>query len=266
MAAFLANWGGYYRQETYLLEARRLGLDVRGPHVNHSQRQFCIKTVDSKEILFMGLDQVRDLTKRTQKRILHERPFSSFVDFMTRTAPRVKEVENLVKVGGLEGLGTIPGLLNQLHSQNWRGGQLQLFDMIDHQKVPEWSVDQKVAAQVDLLGISATTHPLELKTNQIKTLGVLDTIEAKKHVGHTVRVAGMRQTLRRRKTSGGETIYFLELDDLTGNMNTMIPGEVYSRNRSTLTGRGPFVIEGTVTLERITDEPTLRAVRVIRLT
>ena len=40
MAAVLANWGGYYSQRVYLSEARRMGLKVRPPHVNHSGRNF----------------------------------------------------------------------------------------------------------------------------------------------------------------------------------------------------------------------------------
>jgi DNA polymerase III subunit alpha len=75
MAAVLANWGGYYSQRVYLTEARRLGLKVHPPHVNHSEREFCLRFLDSQPALFMGLDQVRDLTGKTQGRILRFRPY-----------------------------------------------------------------------------------------------------------------------------------------------------------------------------------------------
>ena len=54
-----------------------MGLAVRPPHVNHSSRQFAVAYPDGEPVLYMGLDQVNDLTRRTQARILRERPFDS---------------------------------------------------------------------------------------------------------------------------------------------------------------------------------------------
>jgi DNA polymerase III alpha subunit len=114
MAAVLANWGGYYRQPVYLNEARRLGIKLHAPHVNYSQRQFSVSDHAGEAELYMGLDQVRELTRRTQKRILKERPFNSLADFLTRVDPRPMEAENLIHVGAFEGLGEIPQLLNAI--------------------------------------------------------------------------------------------------------------------------------------------------------
>ena len=76
MAAVLANWGGYYSQSVYLGEAHRLGLVVRPPHVSYSSRNFVVASPEAgRKVLFMGLDQVRNLTGRTIGRILHGRPF-----------------------------------------------------------------------------------------------------------------------------------------------------------------------------------------------
>ncbi|MEA3440828.1 MAG: DNA polymerase III subunit alpha, partial [Chloroflexota bacterium] len=70
LAAVLANWGGYYSQRVYLLEARRLGLAIRPPDIQHARREFSVSYLEGQPVLFMGLDQVRDLTRRTQQRIL----------------------------------------------------------------------------------------------------------------------------------------------------------------------------------------------------
>ena len=63
MAAVLANWGGNYSQRVYLSEARRLGLTVRPPYVNYSGSSFQVRA----GTLYMGLEQVKELTKRTFK-------------------------------------------------------------------------------------------------------------------------------------------------------------------------------------------------------
>jgi len=126
MAAVLANWGGYYSQRVYLSEARRLGLRVRPPHVNYSQHNFSVRTLaDSPErALFMGLDQVKELTHRTIGRILQFAPFMSLDDFLTRVDPRVQEAENLARVGAMDGLGKIPAILKRLQDGGWQQNQM----------------------------------------------------------------------------------------------------------------------------------------------
>ena len=113
LAAVLANWGGYYSQRVYLSEARRMGLIVKPPHVNHAQRQFSVTYPKGDAVLYMGLDQVKDLTQRTQARIIQNQPFPTLDDFLSQVDPREQEVENLVKVGALEGFGRIPELLSR---------------------------------------------------------------------------------------------------------------------------------------------------------
>ncbi len=197
MAAVLANWGGYYRQRVYLAEARRLGLQVRPPHINYARREFTVHYEEDEPVLYMGLDQVRDLTRRTQRRILEDRPFHSLADFLTRVDPRPAEAENLVKVGGLTGLGTIPTMLKGLKAGAWQRGQLQLFPLLAGDG-EEWPLANKAAAQEALLGLSVDVHPLELVTGQLAAHGVITSIDAAARIGQRVRVAGLRQTRPRR--------------------------------------------------------------------
>jgi len=274
MAAVLANWGGYYRQSVYLMEARRLGLSLRTPHVNFAQREFGICFIDSEPVLFMGLDQVRELTKRTQLRILRLRPFSSFSDFLTRVDPRRVETENLVKSGALGGLGTIPRMLDQLSTGVWRRGQLPLFEM-DSANLSgksdeatdgyDWSLEEKVAAQESILGTGVDAHPLELADEAITRAGAVTTVEVVAMVGKRVRVAGMRQTWRRGSTDTGERLYVMSLEDLEGMLNVVIFGEVYQRIRGEISDSGPYVAEGVVEIDRRVGEPYLRVEKIWRL-
>jgi DNA polymerase-3 subunit alpha len=127
MAAVLANWGGYYSQETYIVEARRMGLSIRPPHINYSQSQFSVTYIDGKAHLFTGLDQVHDLTQKAQQQIQQERPFTSLADLMTRAQPRKAEAHNLIVAEALDGLGSVPDLLKDLKEGTWKRGQMQLF-------------------------------------------------------------------------------------------------------------------------------------------
>jgi DNA polymerase-3 subunit alpha len=256
MAAVLANWGGYYGQGRYLMEARHLGLAVRPPHINFSLREFGVSYVEDRPVLFMGLDQVRDLTRRTQSRIISHRPFHSLGDFLARVDPRPVEAENLVQAGALDGFGSIPALLSALKSPQQRGGQLSLFPL----EVPEqadWPLEQQAAAQQAVLGVSVSIHPLELIANRITEANALSTVDAAARVGQLVRVAGIRQGWRRQAV-GRETIYSMSLEDLEGELEIVISAPVYQRYRQEFSSRDPLVVEGVLELDSERGEPFIR--------
>jgi DNA-directed DNA polymerase III PolC len=260
MAAVLANWGGYYSQRVYISEVRRMGLEIQAPQVNHSLRQFSVQYPEGQPVLFMGLDQVRDLTRRTQRRILQERPFHSIIDFLARADPRPQEAENLAKTGALREFGSIPHVLEIIQAGGWQGGQLQLFPASSNLD-QEWSIGERVAAQEALLGASVDAHPLELVADQIAASGAITTLEASKRPGQVLRVAGMRQTWRRSSKISGYT-YFMSLEDLEGMIDVIISAETYNRYRNALALPGPYLIEGTIELPRGETVPHLRAERI----
>jgi DNA-directed DNA polymerase III PolC len=258
MAAVLANWGGYYRQNVYLTEARRLGLTIQPPLVNHAGAEFSLRYIDGVESLVVGLNQVRELTSQTVSRIQRMRPFGSLLDFLSRVDPRPIEAENLIKVGALQGLGTIPDMLAQVETKNWRKGQMSLFTEEPH--IGEnWSSAQISAAQESILGVSLSTHPLDLFSEHINRAGCVSTIEAAANPGQLVRVAGMRQTWRRGSASQAGHIYFMSLEDLEGVINVLIDSDIYRAHRKEFTGTGPYIIEGIIEKDPSRAEPILRA-------
>ena len=264
MTAVLANWGGYYRQSNYLTEARRMGLAIRPPLINFASHEFSLHYIEHEPVLVMGLDQVRDLTRRTQTALIQKRPFKSFIDFLARVDPRPVEVENMVRAGALDEFGRIPRLLDEIDHAGWRGGQMTLFTMSEKSS-DDWTLQEKVAAQESILGVGVIAHPLELVEEQIKKVGAMSTVEAAAHLGEHVRVAGMRQTWRRTITTRGDYLYFLSLEDLEGMLDVIISSEVYRKSRSELSDQGPFMIEGTVILDLEKSEPFIRAEKIWRV-
>jgi DNA polymerase III alpha subunit len=264
MAAVLANWGGYYGQRVYLTEARRLGLAVRSPHINHARREFSVVYLEGKPALFMVLDQVRDLTHRTQERILRQRPFSSLADFLARADPRPVEAENLIMAGGLEGIGTIPDLLAQIKTKTWRSGQMPLFSLMGSGQ-DDWSLEEKIAAQQSVLGASVIADPLELHAGEIARSGAVSTVEAAGRLGQRLRVAGWLQTRQRRRAVDGQLVHSIWLEDLEGMLEVHVADRLYKRYQSVLAGSAPFVVEGEVVLDQFQGEPIIQAERAWRL-
>jgi error-prone DNA polymerase len=279
MAAVLANWGGYYSQRVYLTEARRLGLAVRPPHVNFSGRNFVYqRDGQGGKALFMGLDQVRDLTRRTIDRILRNRPFRSLDDFLSRLDPRPQEAADLARVGALEGFGTIPVILQRVEGKSWKARQPSLFEVSQdgHESLPvaydrrgsdleDWPLERKMAAQEDLLGVSLEAHPLDLVAGKIRAAGAISTIEAAGRLGQHVTVAGLRQSGHRSRTAKGESMMFLTLEDLSGMLDVVLFPDAYRRAKEAVHSSAPLLVTGVVEADESRAEPLLRAEKVVRL-
>jgi DNA polymerase-3 subunit alpha len=123
----------------------------------------------------------------------------------------------------------------------------------------DWSLAEKVAAQEELLGTGVIAHPLEQVQAKIIAAGALSTVEAASRLEQQVRVAGMRQIWRRSRTTRGDYIYFMSLEDLEGMLDVVITSEVYRRSRAALSTPGPYVVEGWISLDNQRGEPFIRA-------
>jgi DNA polymerase III alpha subunit len=266
IAAVLANWGGYYGQRMYLSEARRLGLPLRPPQVNYARSEFCLARPQGKPTLFVGLNQVRGLARRTIQRILTERPFHSLSDFLTRVDPKPAEAESLARVGALLDFGSVPDLLAQISQGGWRYAQPALFELPVEQHIGEWSPAQRVAAQEELLGVPVDAHPLELLPPRLlESANCLTTAQALERRGQVVRMLGIRQTLQRFFDQEGRPFYRLELEDTSGVFTVLVPGELYRRQRALLATRRPLVVEGKVSEGERFEEVVLLAQRIADL-
>jgi error-prone DNA polymerase len=259
MAAVLANWGGFYSQRVYLNEARRLGLNVRPPHINHARLEFNVAYPKGEPVLYMGLNQVRDLTRETKNRILLHRPFTSLEDFLIRVDPRPKEVNNLIRVGGLAGMGTISTLLGRVKQGNWQHAQPYLFAAERSKDISEddWTLKDRLNAQQEILGASVDAHPLELlPQEQVARLNVVSLEKATILVGETVRVLGIRQTLHRFYLDG-KRHYVLELEDTSGVLPVILSSQTYRRYQKELNARTPLVITGEIQVNPLWSEGVL---------
>jgi len=265
MAAVLANWGGYYSQRVYLSEARQIGLVVRPPHVNHSEHNFCVKKIEDieKPTLFMGLDQVKELTRSTIQRIIRHAPFTTLEDFLTRVDPRPQEAENLARVGALEGLGKIPFILRRLQNGGWQQNQMSLFEWTDSSE-EDWALQQKVDAQLEILGASLDAHPLELVADKLRGTEVISTFDATARVGRRVTVAGVQQASHRSRTARGDML-FLSFEDLQGTLDAILFPDVYRQFKSLISSTVPFLLTGTMEMDTARGDPFLRVEKVARV-
>ncbi len=260
MCAVLGFGGGYYSPRVYLMEARRLGLTVKPPHINHASIHFRVCYPKGQSIIYTGLNQVRDLTHKTITNIINKRPFHSLEDFLVRVDPHQKEARHLLMCGALEGI--IPISLGLEYIQHKRPPrQLNLFS--NKAIAEDWDIEQKIKAQLGILGFSLEMSQLEQFSDQIQSLGAISTLEAENAIDQRVRVAGMRQAFRRIRNSGNESIGFLTIEDLEGNLSIQISASLYRKNFILLREQGPFLIEGVIQKDTQRDEIRMKAEKIM---
>ncbi|MCS6827473.1 MAG: DNA polymerase III subunit alpha [Caldilinea sp.] len=165
LAARLANQGGFHHPAVYIAEARRLGIPLRPPHVNFSCEECTPVIRDGQALLYMGLNQVRNLRRISVQAILAERehgPFSCLSDMVRRVPLQRKELAHLIQCGALDGLGpSRAALLKEAMRSGQAGASQCAFDFMAEQVAPE-SAAQRLKWESHILGQPVSVHPLDL--------------------------------------------------------------------------------------------------------
>src|SRR3984885_13362114 len=184
MAALLTSESGTVAKVVkYINECREMGIPVLPPDVNSSGRDF---SPDGQGIR-MGLCAIRNVGASGADAVIEARenggPFKSLYDLCERvdlTSVNRRILENFIKAGALASLGGNRAQLtavleNAMESgqRAWKDrecGQAGLFGMaigepehVEHPLpgLPDWTVQQKLSGEKEVLGIFVTGHPLD---------------------------------------------------------------------------------------------------------
>jgi len=252
IAARLAVWGGFYSPRVYMSEARKLGMALRPPHVNHSLHAFALeRDAAGRPQLYMGLDAVRELTGATICRIIAARPFTSLDDLLVRAQPLHGEALNLVKVGGLEGLGETGSMLRALQIGAWHGhhpAQLSLPLGGGLAKVAEPTLAERAAWERELLGTLVSVHPLQLIAAELARHKLVASNSLAARVGQTVQLAGVRVAAHDVPYTRQPALW-LDLEDEAGGCMVLLEGVAYRKYKALAQAREPLLVRGRVQLD-----------------
>ena len=99
MAAVLSNRGGFYTEGAYISEARRMGLELRGPDINESIYRY----QGTHHRIVIGFMAIRELSYRSIRMILDEREkggaFTSLDDLTERITLSHTDIAVLASAG-----------------------------------------------------------------------------------------------------------------------------------------------------------------------
>lgn len=276
MAALLnANRDDQDKVNKYSTNCQKLGIKVEQPDINRSDVYF---TPVEGKILF-GLCAVRNVGEGAVKNILEARQtglFKSLADFCDRIDLRAvnsRALEALVKCGAFDSLNSnrqqvlkhIEKLIPwaQKKAKDREVGQLSLFDfsasVIEKNgfesapqapDIPDFTAQEKLNFEKELLGFYVSDHPLKvvIQTNQIdgmKTLGEIKERKKPEKIKMIVMVTTVKQHVTK---EGGKRMAFLQLEDLTGQLEAVVFPKTYEEINPLLTENAILLVSGKVDL------------------
>jgi error-prone DNA polymerase len=229
---------GFYPPEVLIGDARRHGVPVLGPDVNASQEACTLEGQGREEpAVRLGLRYVHGLGEAGQERIVERRgeePFVGLPGFCRRTRLPRPVVENLIRAGAMDSLGSARReLLWALGGLEYQEEGLEIDVPVEPAALPALSPEEKMAWEYELLGMAPGDQITRLYREALRARGVLSSGElAARRDGEIVRVAGWAVVRQRPPTAKG--FLFITLEDEEGLMNLIVRPDVYQRHRTVL--------------------------------
>ena len=249
MAAVLTNGKGFYHPLVYILECHRLGIPLLPPSINWPGPEFAVTPESQIRIPVL---QVKGLTTRTTERILRERkarPFQSLADFYLRVVPNEDEMNALIRIGAFDIFGAtraaqywdFKSLAARFadarsshtteHAPASPATQLWLLppgglDRLSSVPLEEPTRVSRLQAEEELLGYTASGHPLELFPD-IAWETYCPVHRLDQFIGQTVITCGMVIEQRIYHQVTGEPMKFITIADHTGIVETELFARTY---------------------------------------
>ncbi len=245
MAAVLSNRGGFYDTSTYIEESRRMGIHFLLPHINYSFHNFTA----NNSFIRIAFSQVKGLKKNSIDSILkirREKPYTSIIDFLSRTDIDKLEVEALIRCGAMDNLEhSRPEMLwiLKVFLKNGKGHRMFPASPL---KLKEYSFRCKLLAELEHLNLTVSGHLLMLFKSPSEAT---QAIKLPHFIGCLVTLTGWLVTTKQTITQNSRPMKFMTLEDSTALFDAILFPMAYKQFGTLLYDRGPYIIKGRVKKE-----------------
>jgi error-prone DNA polymerase len=232
---------GFYPPASLVRDAQRRGVRTLPPDVNAS----AAKAVLEEGAVRMGLEYVASLGEDGAAVVAAREaggPFADVADLARRVQIERARLEALVSSGACDCLGARRrdllwelGLVHRPRSVAGSGGEakqlaLPLDPTVDTPELRDLTPWERMLADYRGTGVSVGTHPLELLREHLPAeVLTSEQLQSARH-GSRVAFAGMAVARQRPATANG--IVFMLLEDEHGQVNLIVPPQVYDRHRA----------------------------------
>jgi error-prone DNA polymerase len=268
-AGVLTHDPGMYPKRVIVADARLAGLPILPVDVNASAADWRVEPVGQLpgEGLRPGLREVKGISDAEVARIVAGQPYTSLRDLWERAAVSRPVAERLVLVGGLDAVYAADaqlsrrdllarvGVLDRRARVRASGtGQAALgfagdgfAELVPAGELRELTPAERVAAELEILGIDLSQHVLSFYTDLLHQLGVTRSAELNScPAGDRILVAGVKIATQTPAIRSGLRIIFTTLDDATGPVDLAFFESVQDRCAARVFGSWLLVVRGRV--------------------
>lgn len=239
------------RLKILLEEAKRMGIKVLPPDINESKSKFTI--IDKNKIRF-GLTAIKNVGSNIVEQIVKKREengaylsIENFIERMPIEVLNKKSIESLIKAGAFDRLEERGKLFYNLEtilefardSQRKKiNGEASLFSLFKRGNLLSLTLkepptpltkEEKILWEKELLGVFVSAHPLEDLKDKIKNAIPLSNLSFFSTQGE-VNIAGIISKIQKIVTRQGQTMLFLKIEDLTGEIEALVFSDIIKRN------------------------------------
>jgi error-prone DNA polymerase len=245
---------GFYPPATLVRDAQRRGVEVLQPDVNLSDAKCVVQNGKVR----IGIEYVTSIGEDDAAALVEERerggPFRSVRDLAQRAPLRREGLEALISSGACAAFGGEvrpllweAGLAPRSASVPGSGGAerqlaLALDPTVETPELPEPSEWERMLTDYRTTSLTVGIHPMELLRPHL-TRPVLSSRDLCLAPDRSeVAVAGMAIARQRPATANG--VVFMLLEDEFGQMNLIVPPQVYDRHRAIVRGEPLILARG----------------------
>ena len=245
IAAVISSQGGYYSTYAYMSEARRLGVLIKTPDINHSYE----KWRGNKNEIRMGLMSIKRLKKNVIKKIMDERKsgqFESLDDFLFRVdmdlsdAMALTNAQCFSSICGHKNHREVAYIVAEFYLQGENNTPVNTVPVTD--ALTQYEIYQ---IELDVFGYPVSIHPLELYRPLLSNrIGYAKDIP--QNVGRSIYLIGVCITRKETRTGRKEPMEFLTLEDETDIYECVLFPKVFAEFGDIINWETLFIIRGKV--------------------
>jgi DNA polymerase-3 subunit alpha len=257
-------------------EARRMGINVEPPSVNHSDKLFSV--VDGHIVYgFLGIKGVGEAPCEEIVKGRKDGPYKNFMDFLERVdikAVGKKVIELLIQTGAFDSFGitreTLAGNLERVveyalkKKEDALKGQSSLFEDsgeseftdYEFEQFPQMSREDRLNLEKKLIGFYFSGHPMdeyrEIWEKAVKVnLGQLESLKT----GNCILI-GIVKNIKVKPTARGTKIAFATIEDFNGEIEAAFFDTAWQKLENVVTEDKVAILKGKIDYQKDKDRYT----------